>query len=59
MTLDEARAEAGDRLEGDLGPGLNSPAWCAGFDAGWAAREAEYAAQDEREIKRLIEDELL
>ena len=57
MTREDAKAKALDQYRA---PGYS---WRrghgAGFDDGWAAREAERAAEDEREIKRLIEEELL
>ena len=60
MTKDEAKTKAwADWHDGiDYVPQINQ-LYARGFDAGWAAREAEHAAQDEREIKRLIDEELL
>jgi hypothetical protein len=62
MTRDKAKRQAwldwhtGMKLD-DMPPG--NPIWDIAFDAGWAAREAEHAAEDEREIARLIDEELL
>lgn len=57
MTRDEAREQAwADWHSGlEYAPKINQ-LYARGFDAGWAAREAEHAA---REIARLIEEELL
>ena len=60
MTRESAKHQTWRDWYDGLGyvPQIN-PLYDRAFDAGWAAREAEHAAEDEREIARLIDEELL